>query len=77
MSLRARTKVPHSLGFLCCHLWTLVLILPQVLVRVSEYVPQVIAMVERIIKNGYAYVSEGSVYFDSAKYSPHHPLALF
>jgi len=47
---------------------------PDVVVRVSEYVPQVIAMVERIIKNGYAYASEGSVYFDSARFhtSPGH-----
>lgn len=43
---------------------------PDVLVRVSEYVPQVIAMVEKIIANGFAYLSEGSIYFDSAKF--HH-----
>ena len=34
------------------------------LTRVSEYVPEIIAYVEQIIKNGFAYESEGSVYFD-------------
>lgn len=36
---------------------------PTLLTRVSEYVPQVIACIERIISNGFAYVAEGSVYF--------------
>jgi cysteinyl-tRNA synthetase len=34
------------------------------LTRVSEYVPEIVAYVERIIGNGFAYESEGSVYFD-------------
>ncbi|CAD6191916.1 unnamed protein product [Caenorhabditis auriculariae] len=38
----------------------------DVLTRVSEYVPEVIKYVERIISNGYAYASaDGSVYFDT------------
>lgn len=36
---------------------------PDVLTRVTEYVPEVIEFVERIIKNGYGYESKGSVYF--------------
>lgn len=43
---------------------------PTVLTRVSEYVPEIIAYVEQIITNGYAYMDQGSVYFDSAKF--HH-----
>uniref|UniRef100_A0A6B2KYA1 cysteine--tRNA ligase n=1 Tax=Arcella intermedia TaxID=1963864 RepID=A0A6B2KYA1_9EUKA len=43
---------------------------PDVLVRVSEYVPEVIEMVQQIIENGYGYESEGSVYFDIHKF--HH-----
>lgn len=41
---------------------------PDVLTRVTDYVPEVIAYVERIIANGYGYESNGSVYFDSSKW---------
>lgn len=41
----------------------------DVLTRVSEYVPEVIDFVEKIIVNGYGYVSADSVYFDTVKYS--------
>ncbi|KAJ9601009.1 hypothetical protein L9F63_000847, partial [Diploptera punctata] len=37
---------------------------PSVLTRVSEYIPEIIAYIERIIVNGLAYESNGSVYFD-------------
>ena len=36
---------------------------PDCLTRVSEYVPEIVAFVEKIIENGYAYESNGSVYF--------------
>ncbi|CDO92791.1 unnamed protein product [Kluyveromyces dobzhanskii CBS 2104] len=37
--------------------------------RVSEYVPEIVSFVESIISNGYAYsTSDGSVYFDTAKF---------
>jgi cysteinyl-tRNA synthetase len=39
---------------------------PTVMTRISEYVPEVVSYVERIIANGYGYVAEdGSVYFDT------------
>lgn len=41
----------------------------SLMTRVTEFVPQVIECVERIIKNGYGYVSEGSVYFDVDAFS--------
>ncbi|XP_016661759.1 cysteine--tRNA ligase, cytoplasmic [Acyrthosiphon pisum] len=41
---------------------------PDKLSRVSEYVPETIAYIETIIKNGYAYESNGSVYFDVAAF---------
>uniref|UniRef100_H2ZQZ8 Cysteine--tRNA ligase, cytoplasmic n=1 Tax=Ciona savignyi TaxID=51511 RepID=H2ZQZ8_CIOSA len=41
---------------------------PDVLTRVSEYVPEIVAYVEQIIKNGYAYESNGSVYFSVSQF---------
>ncbi len=37
---------------------------PHVVTRVSEYVPEVVDMIQQIIDNGFAYPSNGSVYFD-------------
>ncbi|XP_068116763.1 cysteine--tRNA ligase, cytoplasmic isoform X2 [Hyperolius riggenbachi] len=41
---------------------------PDVLTRVSEYVPEIVEFVQRIVGNGYGYVSNGSVYFSTAKF---------
>ncbi|KAI0690429.1 cysteinyl-tRNA synthetase [Cytidiella melzeri] len=38
---------------------------PDTLTRVTEYVPEIVSFVERIIKNGYGYDVDGSVYFDT------------
>nr|RBQ93795.1 hypothetical protein FVER53263_04587 [Fusarium verticillioides] len=37
---------------------------PDVITRVTEYVPQIADFVKRIVDKGFAYESEGSVYFD-------------
>ncbi|XP_054580859.1 cysteine--tRNA ligase, cytoplasmic [Eptesicus fuscus] len=42
---------------------------PDVLTRVSEYVPEIVRFVQKIVDNGYGYVSSGSVYFDTGKFA--------
>ncbi|KAK6858079.1 cysteinyl-tRNA synthetase [Apiospora arundinis] len=37
---------------------------PDIVTRVTEYVPQIAQFVERIVEKGFAYEAEGSVYFD-------------
>ncbi|KAI0398335.1 cysteinyl-tRNA synthetase [Xylariaceae sp. FL0594] len=41
---------------------------PDVITRVTEYVPQIASFVERVVEKGFAYESEGSVYFDIAAF---------
>lgn len=38
---------------------------PDTVTRVTEYVPEIVSFVERILQNGYAYEANGSVYFDT------------
>ena len=43
----------------------------------SEYVPEIIEFVQGIIKNGFGYEMDGSVYFDTVKFdqTPEHDYA--
>lgn len=40
----------------------------DVVTRVSEFVPQIVEYIKKIMSNGYAYESNGSVYFDVGKF---------
>eukprot|EP00922_Rhytidocystis_sp_ex-Travisia-forbesii_P037625 GHVS01056046.1.p1 GENE.GHVS01056046.1~~GHVS01056046.1.p1 ORF type:complete len:700 (+),score=106.70 GHVS01056046.1:152-2101(+) len=42
--------------------------MPDVLTRVSEYVDEIVAYIVQIVDNGYAYESNGSVYFDTQSF---------
>jgi cysteinyl-tRNA synthetase len=45
---------------------------PDILTRVSEYIPEIIQYVGKIIDNGYAYESNNSVYFDTNAFKQNH-----
>ncbi|EGG24717.1 cysteinyl-tRNA synthetase [Cavenderia fasciculata] len=45
---------------------------PDALTRVTEYITEIVTFVEKIIENGFAYESNGSVYFDTVAYSKQH-----
>lgn len=49
--------------------------LPDILTRVSEFVPEIIATIEKIKENGFAYESNGSVYFDVNEFRKTHTYA--
>jgi len=42
---------------------------PDILTRVSEFIPQIVEFIQRIVDQGVAYPSNGSVYFDVDKFS--------
>lgn len=43
--------------------------------RATDYVPQMVELVERLVERGYAYLSDGSVYFDISKFPGYGVLA--
>jgi cysteinyl-tRNA synthetase len=49
--------------------------LPDSVTRVSEYIPEIIDFIKLIIKNGYGYEKNGSVYFDITEFKKSHKYA--
>jgi cysteinyl-tRNA synthetase len=47
----------------------------EVYPRVSEHVPEIVALVERLLERGYAYESDGSVYFDVTSFEDYGKLS--
>jgi cysteinyl-tRNA synthetase len=47
----------------------------EVYPRVSEHVPEIIALIERLIERGYAYEADGSVYFDVSEFDDYGKLS--
>ena len=43
--------------------------------RVSQHIPEIIAMIGKIVKNGYGYVTEDGVYFDAGKFKSYGKLS--
>jgi cysteinyl-tRNA synthetase len=43
--------------------------LPDVVTRVSEFIPEIIDFIKKIEEKGYAYRSNGSVYFNVSKFN--------
>lgn len=41
---------------------------PDILTRVTEYMPEIVVYIQQIIDKGYAYASNGSVYFNVAEF---------
>ena len=45
---------------------------PTVITRVSDYVEEIVSYIEALVKQGYAYNSNGSVYFDTTHHKQSH-----
>jgi cysteinyl-tRNA synthetase len=45
---------------------------PDILTRVTEYVPDIVNYTQKIIENGFGYISNGSVYFDTLAFTESH-----
>ena len=44
---------------------------PQVLARATDYIPQQIALIERLAAKGHTYIIDDGVYFDTATFKPY------
>jgi len=55
----------------------LVIVRPDLMPRATFHIPEIIEVVKLILKNGYAYEVNGSVYFDIQKYMKKYPYPEF
>lgn len=37
--------------------------------KATEHIPQIIELIERLLENGYAYISDGDVYYDTSRFA--------
>ncbi len=51
------------------------LLRPDILAKATDHIKEIIDQVQKIIKNGYAYVANGSVYFDVSKFKDYGKLS--
>lgn len=51
------------------------LLRPDIMKKATEHIPEIIEQIQALIKNGYAYVSNGSVYFDVSKFKDYGKLS--
>lgn len=48
---------------------------PEVICRATEHIPDMIALVEKLLEKGYAYITEDAVYYDTSKFPNYARLA--
>jgi cysteinyl-tRNA synthetase len=48
---------------------------PEVVCRATEHVPDMIALVERLMERGYAYATDDTIYFDTSRFADYARLA--
>ncbi len=49
---------------------------PNIMPRASSHIPEMISLIKKLIENGYAYESNGSVYYDISKFKDYDKLFL-
>ena len=49
--------------------------IPKIIAKASDYIPTYIKMIEKMLENNYAYISNGNVYFDISKANDYYRLS--
>ncbi len=48
---------------------------PDVVTPATDHIPMYIKMIEKLLKDGYAYIANGNVYYDTSKFSKYYELS--